>query len=148
MSVDVPIVESVRLRLRPHRRDDYPHCCAMWADPVVTRFIGGKPSTPQQTWSRLLSYLGHWQIQNYGYWAIEEKTSGSFIGEIGFADFKRDIDEGMQNVPELGFALAAHAHGKGYATEAVGAVIAWGDRNLPSKRTVCDVVFLDRTVSS
>ncbi len=132
----VPVLETDRIRLRAHRLQDYSSCCAMWTDPVVTRFIGGRPSTAQQTWSRLLGYLGHWQLQNYGYWAIEEKTSNAFIGEIGFADFKRDIIEPMQNVPELGFALASTAHGKGYATEAVHAALQWGDVHLPSNRTV------------
>ncbi len=108
----------------------------MWADPAVVRFIGAKPSTAQQTWSRLLTYLGLWQALNFGYWAIEKRDSGEFIGEIGFADFKRDIVPAMQNVPELGFALVSSKHGKGYAREAVRAVLGWGDRHLPSARTV------------
>jgi hypothetical protein len=76
----------------------------MWADPAVTRFIGGVPSTKQQTWSRLLAYVGHWPIMGFGYWAIEERTTGEFAGEIGFADFKRDTIPAMKDVPELGFA--------------------------------------------
>lgn len=109
----------------------------MWADPLVTRFIGGRASTPQQTWSRLLTYLGHWQVLGYGYWAVEEKSSGAFIGEAGFADFKRDIVEAMRNAPEIGFAFVSSAHGKGYATETVRAILQWGDEHLTSKRTVC-----------
>lgn len=136
---DVPIIETGRLRLRAHRRDDYEADCAMWSDPAVVRFIGGTPSTRQQTWSRLLTYMGHWQAMKYGYWAIEEKSTGTFIGEAGFADFKRDIIPAMRDVPELGFALVSQAHGNGYATEAVSAVLAWGDAHLPSKRTVCIV---------
>lgn len=137
--VEAPTLDTARLTLRAHRRDDYEADCAMWADPAVVRFIGGVPSTRQQTWSRLLTYMGHWQALKYGYWAIEEKSTGAFIGEAGFADFKRDIVPAMQNVPELGFALIPSAHGKGYASEAVNAVLAWGDAHLPSKRTVCIV---------
>lgn len=109
----------------------------MWADPAVTRFIGGKPSTAQQTWTRLLTYLGHWAAMGYGYWVIEERVTGKFAGEAGFADFKRDVIPAMHGVPELGFALASRVHGKGYASEAVRAVLRWGDLYLPSKRTVC-----------
>ena len=72
----------------------------------------------------------------YGYWAIEDERSAGFIGEIGFADFKRDIAKSMQDVPEIGFALKSSVHGQGYATEALGAVLAWADKNLPSRRTV------------
>jgi RimJ/RimL family protein N-acetyltransferase len=135
----IPTLTTPRLLLRAHRLDDYDAACAMWADPLVTRFIGGKPSTRQQTWSRLTSYLGHWAVMNYGYWAIQERSSGKFIGEAGFADFKRDIAPAMQHVPELGFALASNAHGKGYGTETVRAILEWGDANLPSRRTVCMV---------
>jgi RimJ/RimL family protein N-acetyltransferase len=135
--VTPPILETARLRLRGHRREDFPDAYAMWADPIVVRHIGGKPSTPQQTWSRLLTYIGHWQAMRYGYWVMEDKETGAFIGEIGFADFKRDIDARMQDVPEFGFALVSSAHGKGYGTEAARAALDWGDANLPSKRTVC-----------
>jgi RimJ/RimL family protein N-acetyltransferase len=59
------------------------------------------------------------------------------IGDVGFADFKRDIIEPMRDVPEIGWVLASHAHGKGIATEAVRAAIAWGDRMIDAPRTVC-----------
>ena len=133
----VPVIETARLRLRAHRRSDFAACVAMWRDPAVTRYIGGKPSTEQQTWSRMLSYAGHWVLMQYGYWAVEERDSGTFTGELGFADFKREITSSMRDVPELGFAFVSSVHGRGYATEAVGAAIAWGDAHLPSARTVC-----------
>ncbi len=109
----------------------------MWSDPVVTRYIGGKPSTEQQTWARLCGYVGHWALMGFGYWAIEEKSSGDFAGELGFANFHRDIAPSMRDVPELGWALAPRFHGKGYATEAVRAAVAWGDLRFRSARTVC-----------
>jgi RimJ/RimL family protein N-acetyltransferase len=133
----VPVIETNRLRLRGHRYGDLSHCVAMWADPNVTQFIGGKPSTEQQTWARLLSYIGHWSLMGFGYWVIEERDTASFVGEIGFADFKRDIDPAMREGPEIGFALAPAHHGKGYATESVRAILAWGDARLPSRKTVC-----------
>jgi RimJ/RimL family protein N-acetyltransferase len=136
-AADVPVIETDRLILRAHRLDDFAACAAMWADPVVTRFIGGKPSTPQQTWLRLLQYAGHWALLGFGYWAIDEKSGGTFIGELGFADFKRDIQPPFGDMPELGWALATHAHGKGYATEAVRAVTGWADVNLAGTQTVC-----------
>ncbi len=136
-TVTAPNIETDRLWLRGHRLDDFADSFAMWSDPVVTRFIGGKPSTEQQIWARLLGYVGHWALLGFGYWALEEKASGRFIGELGFADYKRDIDSSMRNVPELGWALASGVHGKGYATEAVRAAVAWGDECLRAARTVC-----------
>jgi RimJ/RimL family protein N-acetyltransferase len=133
----VPVLDTPRLRLRGHRGDDLPQCAAMWADPEVTRFIGGEPLGEQRTWARLLSYVGHWALLGFGYWAIEQKSSGGYVGEIGFADFKRDIAPAMRGRPELGFALAARFHGKGYAMECAKAVLAWADAHLAHDRTVC-----------
>ena len=133
----IPVLETERLTMRAHRIGDLEACLAMWSDPLVTRYIGGKPSSRQQTWSRMLNYAGQWALLGFGYWVLEEKTTGRFAGELGFADFQRDIAAPMRDVPELGFALAPYAHGKGYATEAVAAVLTWGDRHLRSPRTVC-----------
>jgi RimJ/RimL family protein N-acetyltransferase len=135
--VQVPIVETERLTLRAHRPDDFADSLAMWSDPAVTRYIGGKPSTGQQTWMRMLNYRGLWSFLDFGYWAIEEKASGAFAGDIGFADFHRDITPSMRAVPELGWALATPFHGRGYATEAARAAIGWMDTRFGLKRTVC-----------
>lgn len=132
-----PELQTPRLTLRAHAPADFEAACGMWEDPAVTRFIGGKPSSAQQTWARLLTYLGHWTAMGYGYWAIEERSTRAFAGEIGFADFKRDISPSMRGIPELGFALVSRFHGRGIAREAATAVLAWGDAHLPSRRTVC-----------
>lgn len=133
----VPILQTPRLRLRAHCQGDLPQCAAMWADPQVTRFIGGEPCSEQRTWARLLGYVGHWALMGFGYWVIEQQESGDFVGEVGLADFKRDIVPAMKGCPELGFAIAARFHGKGYATESARAVLSWADAHLPSGRTVC-----------
>jgi RimJ/RimL family protein N-acetyltransferase len=134
---EVPAIETARLRLRGHRLADFARCAAMWADPEVTRHIGGKPLSKEESWAKLLRYVGHWSLLGFGFWAIEEKASGGFVGELGFADFKRDMAPPLGGVPELGWALAAGAHGKGYATEAVRAAVAWGDTRFGATRTVC-----------
>jgi RimJ/RimL family protein N-acetyltransferase len=136
-SVMIPVIETPRLLLRGHGYDDLPACVAMWSEPDVTKFITGRASTEAQTWARLLSYLGHWQLMGFGYWAIVDKASGAFAGEAGLADFKRPVAASMKVGPELGFALASAFHGKGIATEAAHAVLAWADANLPVRTTVC-----------
>ncbi|MEO8727646.1 MAG: GNAT family N-acetyltransferase, partial [Acidobacteriaceae bacterium] len=130
----VPTIETSRLLLRPHRPDDFTASAAMWADPAVTRHIGGKPLSAQEVWARLLRYAGHWCWMGFGYWAIEEKASGTFAGELGFANYKRDIPS-IQDLPEMGWVLARTMQGKGYATEAVRAALAWGDTRFESMRT-------------
>jgi RimJ/RimL family protein N-acetyltransferase len=135
--MQIPTIETDRLKLRAHKLEDFNDLKMMWAHPEVTKFIGGIPSTDQQSWMRLINYLGHWQLMGFGYWAIEEKSSGKYIGDIGLADFKREITPSIRDTPEAGWALSAEAHGKGYASEALKAVLEWGDRSLKSQKTVC-----------
>jgi RimJ/RimL family protein N-acetyltransferase len=138
-AVGIPILETQRLKLRGHRLDDFIHCAAMWADPNVVRYVGGKPLTEEDCWTRLLRYVGHWSLLGFGYWLVEEKATGNFLGEVGFAEYKRELEPSLKEIPEIGWVLASHAHGRGYATEAVRASVAWGDANLESPRTACIV---------
>ncbi len=135
--MQAPSIETGRLRLRPYRADDFSACAAMWSDPVVNRFTTGKPLAAEEAWAKTLRNAGLWPVLGYGYWAIEERASGEFVGETGFADFKRDITPAIAGVPELGYVVCSRAHGKGYATEAVYAALAWADQNVQAKRTVC-----------
>jgi RimJ/RimL family protein N-acetyltransferase len=132
-----PVIETERLRLLGHGIHDFPDCVAMWSEPEVVRYTLGEPSPPQRTWLRILAYRGHWALQGFGYWAVQEQHSGRYIGELGFADFKRNMKVSLGGIPELGWALAPWAQGKGYATEALKAAVAWGDRQFQSPRTVC-----------
>ena len=134
---NVPILHSERLRLRAPTVDDFQHSLAMWSDPAVTRFIGGRPQTKEEVWGRLLRYIGHWQALGYGYWVVETIDEGRYIGEVGLSDYRRDIIPTLDGLPEAGWVLAPSAHGRGLALEAARAVLAWRDTELPRGATVC-----------
>jgi RimJ/RimL family protein N-acetyltransferase len=137
MPADAPRIETARLLLRGHRPEDLGDALAMWSDPEVTRYIGGRPSTEEEVWARLLRYAGHWRILDYGYWLVADRATGRFVGEVGFADFKRQMTPSFEGAPEAGWVLAPWAHGRGYATEALAAATAWLDAHLGKVRTVC-----------
>ena len=137
MHLSAPPLYTARLSLRPHALSDYDACAAMWGDPVVTRYIGGRASTREEVWARLLRYAGHWALLGYGYWAIDETDTGRFVGEVGLADFHRDMEPSFAGAPEAGWVLCPWAHGKGFATEAVRAALAWAETELGVVRTVC-----------
>ena len=101
----------------------------MWGDPEVTRHIGGTPASPEEVWARVLRYAGLWSLLGLGYWVVRERDSGRFVGEVGLADFRRDITPPL-DAPEVGWALVPRAQGRGLATEAVRAALAWSDANL------------------
>jgi RimJ/RimL family protein N-acetyltransferase len=121
----IPIIETARLTLCGHRPENLDEALALWSDPQVTRHIGGKPLGREEVWARLLRYLGHWAVAGYGLWQIRERGSDRFVGEVGFADFKRDITVPFDGAPEGGWVLAPWSQGKGYATEAIDAALGW-----------------------
>ena len=134
---EAPTIETERLVLRAYRLEDFPHLAAAWADPEVVRYIGGRPSTEEESWTRLLRNSALWTMLGYGYWAATEKTTGRYAGDVGFADFKREIEPSIKGVPEIGWVLAPWSHGRGYATEAAQAALRWLESARGPQRTVC-----------
>lgn len=135
--IAAPVLRTERLILRPHRREDYEPLCALWSDPEVIRFIGGKPATAQDGWFRLMRYMGMWPLLGFGYWAVCAADDGRYLGDVGFADFKRGLGPSFDGAPEAGWSLAAAAAGQGYATEAMHAAQAWLDEAKSNPRCVC-----------
>ncbi|NWK94132.1 GNAT family N-acetyltransferase [Sphingobium lactosutens] len=134
-----PILETIRLILRPHRVEDYVACRKLWGDADVVRHIGGLPQDAQAVWFRLLRYGGMWPMLGYGMWVIEERDSGAFLGEAGLLSAERGLPE-LEGVPEAGWVLGPEAWGRGIATEAMKAILEWADAHLdsPSLRCIID----------
>jgi RimJ/RimL family protein N-acetyltransferase len=141
-----PVLETDRLRLRPFRADDLGANAAMLADPEVVRHLGGKASTREEAWRKMLTGPGMWAFMGFGYWAVELKQNGAYLGQIGFADFKRDLTPSIEGLPEMGWLFASHAHGKGYASEAVAAGLAWAGEALAG-RDIVAVIDADNAPS-
>jgi len=132
-----PELETERTLLRPHRLEDFDAYCAMGTDPSVFRFVGGRARTREESWQRLLRHPGMWSLIGFGFWAIEDKASGRFIGEAGFHDLKRAIEPSIEDVPEAGWSLVGAMQGRGLGGEIVRRMLAWADADLKAPRTVC-----------
>jgi RimJ/RimL family protein N-acetyltransferase len=107
----------------------------MLADQAVMRHLGG-PQAREDAWRRLLQGPGLWATLGYGYWSVERRADGAYVGQLGFADFKRAIEPSIEGIPEMGWLFAAQVHGQGYAQEGVGAALAWADETLRAPETV------------
>lgn len=134
----IPALDTPRLRLRRHRLDDFAKVAGLWADPEVVRHIGGRAFSEEESWHRLLRYAGHWSLLGYGMWLAETREDGRFVGEVGLFEGRREIDPSFRDAPEAGWVLAPWAHGQGYATEALEAVLRADEAARGAgARTVC-----------
>lgn len=137
MHIEAPTIETDRLVLRAYELSDFPPIRDMWADTEVVKFISDMPRAEEDAWPKFLRMVGHWRLLGYGFWIVEEKTSAVVIGEIGFADFKRALNLAENHAPEMGWAFATAAHGKGYATEAAKAALSWWDKSMSESPVWC-----------
>lgn len=132
-----PLLETERLRLRAFRADDFARQAPAFTDPAVFAHLGGSPIGAEDAWRKMLCGPGLWAMLGYGYWALERKSDGRYVGQVGFADFKRDLAPSIEGEPEMGWILMPDAHGQGYASEAVAAGLAWAEANLTQPRFSC-----------
>lgn len=131
-----PRIETERLILRAHRMDDLAARMAMTADAEAMRFVGG-PQGREDNVHRILRYAGNWALLGRGPFVVEEKVSGRFLGEVGLSDFFRDLGAGFDGEAEASWVLAGETHGKGYAAEAMRAVMGWYEETFGPSRMVC-----------
>ena len=117
----IPTLETERLTLRPFREADATALHELSQDPDVMRYVGDRRMpTLQEVWRAIAGWLGHWALRGYGQWAIEERTSGRFIGRAGI------INPVDWPGAEVGYLLGRAWWGHGYATEAAQAAMNWG----------------------
>lgn len=110
LSLDIPRLETDRLILRAPCEADVAAEAAFFASDAA-RFVGG-PLREDETWRLIAKLLGHWVMRGYGFWGVDEKATGTYLGHVGLW-YPLGWPE-----PEIGWTLMNHATGKGYATEA------------------------------
>ena len=137
-----PTLTTARLTLTGHAATDLEDCAAMWTDPRVYTMIGGQPRSREDVWIRLLRSIGQWTLFGYGSWIARETATGRLIGELGLIEARRaiapSIDARPEFGPEVGWTLTGDAQGKGYASEALAAILAWTDARIPATTCIID----------
>ena len=111
-------IETPRLLLRVQRAEDFPYFAELQSDEEACRYIGGT-SPRSAAWRKFLQMPGAWVLQGFAMFAVIEKSSGEWIGNVGPWQ-----PEGWPGT-EVGWALRRKAWGKGYALEAAEASIDW-----------------------
>lgn len=125
-------LDTERLVLRPFRADDIDAYAEMCADPEVMRYLSatGAVLSREDAWRQMAMFAGHWTLRGYGMWAIEERSSGQFVGRAGL-----HYPEGWPD-REVGWALRREHWGRGIAFEAARAAIACAFDTLGWRRII------------
>jgi RimJ/RimL family protein N-acetyltransferase len=119
-AVDVPVIETPRLRLREWRWEDIDVMARIYADPEVERQLERK--SREDTEGEVAYLAAHWEHEGFGAWAAEERETGRFIGRIGLL---RHVDWPADPV-EVGWTLDPAVWRRGLATEGGAASLRYG----------------------
>ncbi|MET7735145.1 GNAT family N-acetyltransferase [Streptomyces sp. NPDC005402] len=136
-------LETGRLGLRAFTEADAGHLVALDGDPEVMRFLtGGVPTPPETIRTRTLPRLlhDHPGLGTRGYWAAEERPTGTFLGWFEF----RPLDDDGPAVVELGYRLNRAAWGRGYATEGSRALVDKGFTDLGVERVTATTMTVNQ----
>ena len=118
-----PELSTDRLRLRAWRPADRQAFARINADPEVMEFFVA-PLTGEQSDALVDRFEAGFAQHGFGVWAVEENSTGSFIGFTGLLHqtFEADFTPAF----EVGYRLARRAWGHGYATEAAWEAVRYG----------------------
>jgi RimJ/RimL family protein N-acetyltransferase len=117
-----PTLVTERLVLRPFREDDLDAYTAVLTTPEVRHSLHlSEGYSRADAWYGMALWRGQWELRGSGQWALEERSTGEFVGRAGLHLPERDDWPGL----EVGWVLDPSRWGKGYATEAGAQSIAY-----------------------
>ena len=120
-----------RLTIRAFTLEDVPAVhAALYSDAAAMHFIGG-PHTLERTRQGIAGYVEHQRHAGYSFWAVVLEETGELIGEAGLYPMN-----GTGPDIELGYAFGSAWWGRGYATEAGGAILSAAFEDLGAPRVV------------
>lgn len=115
------MLETERLTLRGWSDDDAGAYAELHGDPTVAYWLGGRMS-----YAQALESLGRnradIEARGWGLFAVERKEDGALLGVAGLAPVAEDMP--VAPAVEASWRLSPAAWGRGYATEAMRAVLA------------------------
>lgn len=136
--MDVPRLTTDRLLLRELRTSDFDRYAESVADPVASRFTSG-PLDRRGAWRVLAKLTGAWLLTGAGWWAIELRETGDFVGTVGAFFREPGTPLGTEHDLELGWTVLPSHWRRGIATEAARAAMAHGFAHHDVARAVAHI---------
>ncbi len=131
----LPTLDTERLRLRHPRPEDVDALLAVFSDERTMRYWGGEPIEDLDDARRYRQGIDDgFAARHLFQWAITEQGADRLIGTVTLYRWDR-----VNRRAEIGFILAPDHWGRGIASEAVGAVLAFGFAEMDLHRVEADV---------
>lgn len=134
----VPRITTERLLLRELRLGDFDRYAANLADPLATRFTSGVVDR-RGAWRIFTALSGTWILNGAGWWAVEIRGTGDFIGTVGAFFREPGTALGTEADLELGWTLFPAFWRRGFATEAARAALAHGFTHHDVRRAIAHI---------
>jgi RimJ/RimL family protein N-acetyltransferase len=115
-------ITTERLRLRRSTRDDAEAISAYRSDPEVHRMQGWERTDPEGV-RKEIEEMGDRLPGGPGGWVqftVEGRADGSLVGDVGLSPA-----DGEPGVIKVGYTIDPRFQGRGYATEAVAALVEY-----------------------
>lgn len=122
-----------RLLLRQWRAEDIEPYSRFFANQDTAQYFGGRRN-PDDAWRHMAMMIGHWQLNDFGYWAVEELKDKTFVGCVGLW---KSVDWPEL---ELGYWIDDRQQRKGFAEEAAIACIRYAQNTLKASSLVSYIV--------
>jgi RimJ/RimL family protein N-acetyltransferase len=129
----IPQLETERLILRAPRQEDFDAHAGFMADAEFMKFFGGEPASRADAWRAFAYGLGHWALRGYGFWAVERKEDGAYLGRVGLNN-----PEGWPGL-EVGWTIGKPFWRQGYASEAARVALAFAFLTQPVERMISTI---------
>ena len=111
-----------RLRLRRSVPEDADAISAYRSDPEVNRTQGWERTDPESVRADIeeMSARAPGEPGGWVQFSVEEREGGGLVGDVGISPA-----DGEAGVIKVGYTMSPAFQGRGYATEAVGALVAY-----------------------
>ncbi|TDT40752.1 RimJ/RimL family protein N-acetyltransferase [Streptomyces sp. BK208] len=130
MTLTTPTLHTPRLRLRPFTGADRDHLFVLHADARVMRYWDSPPWTERARAERFVAACRRMADEGTGVRvAVDRVSDGAFVGWCGLVEWNP-----VHRSASLGYCFGEAMWGRGYATEAVRALLRWAFGTLDLNR--------------
>lgn len=126
-------LKTQRLGLRPLKNTDIEYLEALDGDPKARRYFPNGAQTREQIIDRIKQFLSYGKEKGLPSFVIFELDSKEFVGRVGFAPLEN-------GEIEIGYILDKKFWGKGYASEALHALLDWAKKHIKADYIVAYAV--------